>query len=98
MTWVAVVTGAARGIGVAAVFGLAARGLGGAGGGPVADDPALPDLLDSQSELDQVVAGHQRERAIPRRYQRSPPTSVTWWRWLRPPRRPSGSGMGLTPP
>jgi len=57
MTRVAVVTGAARGIGAATVRGLAARGWAVLAVDRCADDPALPYLLGSRSQLDQVVAG-----------------------------------------
>ena len=57
MTRVAVVTGAARGIGAATVRGLAARGWAVLAVDRCADDPALPYLLGSRGPLDQVVAG-----------------------------------------
>ena len=57
MTRVAVVTGAARGIGAATVRGLAARGWAVLAVDRCADDPALPYLLGSRSQLDQVAAG-----------------------------------------
>ena len=52
MTRVAVVTGAARGIGAATVRGLAARGWAVLAVDRCADDPALPYLLGSRSELE----------------------------------------------
>ena len=57
MTRVAVVTGAARGIGAATVRGLAARGWAVLAVDRCADDPAVPYPLGTRSELDRVVAG-----------------------------------------
>jgi len=57
MTRVAVVTGAARGIGAATVRGLAARGWAVLAVDRCADDPALPYRLGTREELDRVVAG-----------------------------------------
>jgi SDR family mycofactocin-dependent oxidoreductase len=56
MTRVAVVTGAARGIGAATVRGLAAEGWAVLAVDRCADDPALPYRLGSREELDLVVA------------------------------------------
>jgi len=53
---VAVVTGAARGIGAATVLALAQRGWAVLALDQAADDPALPYPLGTKSELDDVVA------------------------------------------
>jgi SDR family mycofactocin-dependent oxidoreductase len=55
MTRVALVTGAARGIGAATVAALAAAGWRVAAVDRCADDPALPYPLGSRAELDQVA-------------------------------------------
>ncbi len=57
MTRVALVTGAARGIGAATVRGLAAQGWAVLAVDRCADDAALPYRLGRRDELDQVVAG-----------------------------------------
>lgn len=56
MSRVAVVTGAARGIGAATVRGLAATGWSVVAVDRVSDDPRLPYPMGSQTELDAVVA------------------------------------------
>jgi len=56
VTRVALVTGAARGIGAATVRGLAARGWAVLATDRCSDDPALPYRLGRRDELDQVVS------------------------------------------
>jgi SDR family mycofactocin-dependent oxidoreductase len=56
MTRVALVTGAARGIGAATVRGLTAQGWAVLAVDRCADDPALPYPLASRDELEKVVA------------------------------------------
>ena len=55
MTRVALITGAARGVGAATVRGLAARGWAVLATDLCADDPSLPYRLGSGEELDAVV-------------------------------------------
>lgn len=57
MTRVAVVTGAARGIGAATVRVLAAGGCDVVAVDLAADDPVLPYPMGTEAELDEVVAG-----------------------------------------
>ena len=56
MTRVAVVTGAARGIGAATVLGLAATGWAVVAVDRDTDDPRLPYPMGTPAELDAVVA------------------------------------------
>jgi len=59
VTRVALVTGAARGIGAATVRGLVAEGWAVLAVDRCADDPRLPYALASEAELDALVAGAQ---------------------------------------
>lgn len=56
MSRVAVVTGAARGIGAATVLALAARGWSVLAADLARDDPALPYPMGTEAELEKVVA------------------------------------------
>jgi SDR family mycofactocin-dependent oxidoreductase len=56
MTRVAIVTGAARGIGAATVIGLAAKGWSVVAVDRAADDPRIPYPMGTQAELDRTVA------------------------------------------
>ena len=56
MTRVAVVTGAARGIGAATVRGLAAAGWSVVAVDRAGDDPRLPYPMGTEAELEAVVA------------------------------------------
>src|ERR1039458_4567855 len=71
---VALVTGAARGIGAATVTALAASGGRVVAADRCADDPALPDPLGARDDLDRVAAsasggagagGRRRAPAVP---------------------------------
>ena len=63
MSRVAIVTGAARGIGAATVDALVAQGLSVVAVDRCRDDPAIPYALGTRAELDHVVDRHA-ERAL----------------------------------
>lgn len=63
---VAVVTGAARGIGAATVLALAGRGWAVLALDRAGDDPALPYPMGGESALDEVVAAASRRANDPR--------------------------------
>jgi NAD(P)-dependent dehydrogenase (short-subunit alcohol dehydrogenase family) len=82
---VALVTGAARGIGAATVLALAAGGWRVVAVDRCADDPALPYPLGSREELDRVVASACAAAGGRRgAWSRRRPIPVTPARW--PPR------------
>lgn len=64
MTRVALVTGAARGIGAATVRGLADAGWAVVAVDRCADDPRLPYSLATRADLDSVAAGHDAVVAV----------------------------------
>jgi SDR family mycofactocin-dependent oxidoreductase len=69
---VAVVTGAARGIGAATVLALAAGGWSVLATDSVADDPALPYPMATAAELAAVVAAARRQAGRPERVESCP--------------------------
>ena len=71
MNRVAVVTGAARGIGAATVRGLAAAGWAVVAVDRAGDDPRLPYPMGTESELHGVVASAQALVPRPRRHRRA---------------------------
>ena len=74
MSRVAVVTGAARGIGAATVCGLAAAGWSVVAVDRAGDDPRIPYPLGTRAGLDEVVGTGRRTR----RPDAAAPWSPTW--------------------
>ena len=93
---VALVTGAARGIGAATVLALASDGWSVLAFDRAADDPDLPYPMASPANLDGVVRQAERTAGACAGSPSSAATCATTRRWrLRWPRR-SGGGAGWT--
>ena len=91
---VALVTGAARGIGAATVAALAAGGWRVVAVDRCADDTGLPYSLGSRGDLDRVVAAACANGRAARRSSRHRPTPATPTPWPPPCGWPRNAGAG----